>query len=1138
MKSKFPFAKLGLILIIAFTSLIFTSITSSAQTDTEPRTIHTACSGNCVADQIFLHSGMGDTMAKNAFHAWFDSYYTLTGCGDSAWKTDLAFLFDVFADAVGAPGGNTMQCWQGLAAQGSLCGDSCSDYFICDLKYAPNVRLSLESGTPGYADVTIDNQSNMDSLPELEPNAYSRRFHLRTTLQLDDGEALLVDDTEMPSLSFPNWITRGGYDDCVTAYGADEDRCKILEWLYVPSLYSISVQFNDGGLFDLTNQVENLSDANGSFSQNGYVRLLSNGDSLTIQQGPYAGIAWVKTHNLSADSHNQKVIPWDASQGDVTIVNHECNSWLSSCWITGDRTETDTYVFALRGPADKLLSGTYTVSLTADIAHEKDASDNTVSYSYDSTEVASQSENSDEVEATPTPAFRVADLPVIDLPGAGVYPYALNESTPAAMFRLPVPSDIRFMFIRLASLDGGQYNLFVKKGEIPVPGYPIINQDYDCMNYSDAAYAAGCPFTAPTADDYYIFVYGLNGGSYQLEIEWTTAAAQATQLARWTQTAQWATQQVTPVFFSEKENNDSLSSANNWNMQTPFTGQISKWSDHDAVRINIGEPGIYTFSITNTGPKLRAKLILYRAGSGNFLDDARAAGVGQNVSLTFDASAGEGYYLMVRPLAMGTGVESQPYTLSLTGFIPDPFESNDERASATNWNPLDEPIQGYFWDKTTGRADYYTFTAPQTLNDSPVTFTVTNPTSDLRVRMQLIAPSGVVIENSHYFAAGQPASLTKTLNANQVYTLKVDVLGVKTSILPYTLSATYIAGGVTPEPAETSQPVTLNIFAYRPGSYMPQPVSRAGVYAQVTGQPEILLGTTNVLGIFTTEIHLEPGQELTLRLERPGLDFEPHTWIFPGNISAHRVIFAANAPILIQATLTPTLPTTATQQPPLIQTALATPQLTSTPTLQATPQHTPTRVVQTQPVTISGFVWRLFPGMDPVGIGAARVIAAVNGVDQPAALSMIDGAYSITLPAVSSGDTLTLRAENSEDVFEPLTYQWLAEANVTQYAFDFYSYWGEITPSDQQSRVFGRVTDTTGRGMAGVRLLAQMGTSDAYIMLGPTNADGYYEAFLTLPARVMITVRVESAGYSPSSIQFFHSYTAVNRELNFSQISR
>jgi hypothetical protein len=242
MNSRFVFAKFGLILSAATLLIFFVTAISYAQSETEPRTIHTACSGDCVADQIFIHSGMSDHMAKNGYHAWFDSYYTLTGCGEEAWKTDLSFLFDIISDAVGAPGGNTMQCWQGLAAQGSRCSDTCSDYFICDLKYAPNVKLTLASGSPGFADVTLDNQSNLDNLPELEPNAYSRRFFLLTTLQLNNGEALLVDNAEIPSLSFPNWITRGGYDDCATAYGAEEARCKILEWLNVPSQYSTSVQ--------------------------------------------------------------------------------------------------------------------------------------------------------------------------------------------------------------------------------------------------------------------------------------------------------------------------------------------------------------------------------------------------------------------------------------------------------------------------------------------------------------------------------------------------------------------------------------------------------------------------------------------------------------------------------------------------------------------------------------------------------------------------------------------------------------------------------------------------------------------------------------------------------------------------------
>ena len=114
-----------------------------------PRTVHNTCAGNCVVDQIFLHEGMGDAAAENAYYGWFDSYYELAGCGDPAWRTDLEFLLDLAAEFVDAPGGTTMQCWQGLAGQASVCGDDCAEAAVVDGRWAPQRARELGGGQPG-----------------------------------------------------------------------------------------------------------------------------------------------------------------------------------------------------------------------------------------------------------------------------------------------------------------------------------------------------------------------------------------------------------------------------------------------------------------------------------------------------------------------------------------------------------------------------------------------------------------------------------------------------------------------------------------------------------------------------------------------------------------------------------------------------------------------------------------------------------------------------------------------------------------------------------------------------------------------------------------------------------------------------
>ncbi|MCZ7544287.1 MAG: Ig-like domain-containing protein [Anaerolineae bacterium] len=148
---------------------------------------------------------------------------------------------------------------------------------------------------------------------------------------------------------------------------------------------------------------------------------------------------------------------------------------------------------------------------------------------------------------------------------------------------------------------------------------------------------------------------------------------------------------------------------------------------------------------------------------------------------------------------------------------------------------------------------------------------------------------------------------------------------------------------------------------------------------------------------------------------------------------------------------------------------------------------------------------------------------------------MIDGSYRIEIAGLQAGDQLSLRAAGAEDSFEPLSYQWQAEAGIDTWRYDFYSYWGTITPpaSNDQNRIYGYVRDAQGAGVPGLTLLLQVGTSDALQVLGPTDANGYYETLVRLPDRVMVTVWVQTSGYSPSRLQFFHAYAPEDREASF-----
>ncbi len=1111
MHPKFIFYRFGIPIII--TCLVFFSIviSTAAQSEPNPVTIHTACSGNCVADTNFLHSGMGDSAARGSYHGWFSSYYILAECSQSAWQTDILFLMDVVGDAIGSPGGSTMQCWQGLAAQASNCSKSCSDYFISDAKYAPNVEVSLTSAGPGSLEVLLDNGSNMGNLPELEPNAYSRRFGLFTTLQRDSGPKLLFNSTEIGSLSYPNWITRGGYEDCVAGYGAEDDRCKLLEYFNIPSTNSLTISSYDGVLYDLTDQVYNLSDANGSFSQDGYIRLLSDGDSITIKRGPYSGFAWVKTHNISANSHTQYAYPWDASDHDVTIQNEECTTWF---FCGGSRNETDTYVFATRGPIEKVLAGTYTVETTANIPHEKDLSDNTVSYSYESEDAGNtQTQENGEMDEQEQ-VIPISAIPIIDLPGPGEYTNSVVEGLPGIMYRLQVPDDISFIYLQTFTLTGAGAEIFTNHDSIPVPGFPTYNNgEYDRLDFSNLEWPGSLAMNDPLPGEMYIFITPTQkgGNSFKLNLEWTIREPDSPQTE-------------TESMTSETEPNDSAMTANQWQMGQPFIGQIAKWNDKDFVQLNFAASGIYTYTLSETGDELKAKLALVKKihdNSSLTLEDANAGAPGEAVSLTFDASAGETYYLKISAIGMPSDTIDQPYRLELTGFIPDPFESNNDKETATPWD-VSNPIQGYFWDVVSGNADFYTFISPSTMNGSPLVFTVTNPSPEIRIRINLTRANGVSIGNSSFMAPGEPATLSAVLEPNQQYYLKLDVMGEKTSLHPYQLSSTYAPAGIEDENGLLielgSHQVRIHGRVYRQWAILQIPLREVEIFVQVDRQPALLLDTTKGLGTFDHTLYLKEGQQVKIWALKEGYVFEPQneTWLVTADDQTHQSNFVAAEE----------------NEPP--ENDFATLEVTG----EVTPQNsTPTPIAATDEISnnISGTVWRLFSSSEPAGVGAARLLLTINGSEQPVVYSMIDGTYTMSISGLRPGDQLSLKAENPEDSFEPSSYDWIAEAGAENYVYDFFSYWENSGSTDEisQNHFYGRVTDASDQGVSGINLVLRIGDSDALQLLGPTDANGYYDAIIDLPSRMMVTLWVDDSGYAPSHIQFFHAYSPENRELNF-----
>jgi len=295
---------------------------------------------------------------RNNYYAWYDSAYNLTGCNQAAWRTAAELLLSVAAELVDAPGGYTMQCWQMILGQLSVCANQCDNYFIEDCRYAPNVRTTIKDCQQGSVSAEVDNYRNANRALEYQPNSYSRNFGLYIYLQRNGGHKLLLSRYDIPSLSYPGvWITDAAIEQCRTQY--NDNRCDLLEPFLRPSGTGITLEWsNVGALIDLSGVTKNHNGIDSQPSE-GYVRLLSDGDSFTVQRGPYAGYKYVWEHNITKGTYNEWVEVWNAYSGDITFTNRECNT-RTCYWIPGnDQIDRDTTVFAVDGPPECILTGDY-----------------------------------------------------------------------------------------------------------------------------------------------------------------------------------------------------------------------------------------------------------------------------------------------------------------------------------------------------------------------------------------------------------------------------------------------------------------------------------------------------------------------------------------------------------------------------------------------------------------------------------------------------------------------------------------------------------------------------------------------------------------------------------------------------------
>ena len=760
----------------------------------EERCVGNACVGDCLSYQYFL------SKSYEPWCRWYDTAYGLTGCGESAWKTSAEFLLDIAAELVEAPGAVRMQCWQMVMGQASVCSDQCE---VNNCRYAPNVRLTLDSGAQGYTAVTVDNRDHSGGVPEREPTAYSRNFATYLYLRHGEGQKLLMDRWDVSSLSYPNWITRSGLDTCIRENGADDQRCRLLAPFGKPSEASHELNWGDGGLIDLTSLTKNPQGID-SQPSDGYIALKANGDRITVQQAALSGYVYVWEHNLSKNTYSETVSPWNASGGDQTFTNQECN--CSVCWCRhvgfSDKVDRDTYVFATSGPSENLLLGDYTVEVEARLFHDKDISDNTVDYSY------TLSENpppptGDQGEPT--------EDPVIEDVGGGFHYGMLSSGETYDLYRIQVPMGLAFMRVRLGEVPSpAQFALYLMEGELPTGNL------YDCLSVATSSQDAICEEFRPLAGDYYVKVERQAGtGQYTLEVDLATVPLpRPTSISP----AVSVTPSPPPPDQFETEPNNSPGTATSWDAGQTMGGKLNTKGDIDIFRLSIPEPGIYTVNLSDVPANIKPRLEVYTA-QHSLVASHYPAAAGMEAKATFDANAGEMYFVRVKASDSYPQQVSESFYVLSASSIPDPSEPNDSSTRATPWDFTAGPVHGYFWDEVSGPWDYYVFSVPDSLGSVLLTVNLSDVAANVKPRLEVYNARNSLVASHYPAGLGAVASVSFDANAGESYFLRVkagDSPPGQVSNSPYTLSATTIAD--PNEPNDSSAKATPWDFTAGPAN--------------------------------------------------------------------------------------------------------------------------------------------------------------------------------------------------------------------------------------------------------------------------------------------------------------------------------
>jgi hypothetical protein len=458
-------------------------------------------------------------------------------------------------------------------------------------------------------------------------------------------------------------------------------------------------------------------------------------------------------------------------------------------WHDWSKTDRDTYVLATEGPDDDLLTGSYTIEVQADTAHDKDISDNAASCSVDVSAPPPPPPT-----ATPTPLVQTTAAPSMRDIGAGTLHDGLETHSAEDYYRLQVPASLIGLRVTLSGLAlGTDFDLEMTRD---LPG---LTGTLVCSSTRGGSADEYCELNTPAAGVYYIRVFSyLGSGPYTL----TVSFDQSTATPSPTPTLP-ATATPTPPPYggqTESEPNDTRGAATPWDAAQEMRGQIATSNDLDYFFWVAPAPGIYTVTLSEVASTIAPDLTIFR--DGVLVASEYDAGLGAGVSLMLDANAGEVFQVRVR--ASGASQTStQWYRLNLTS-VADPNEPDDARSQATPWNWRLGPAQGFFWERVSGEADYWSFELAADELAALLTVHLDNVADTVAPDLTLYR-DGMVIATDTGAAFGASVALTIDANPGETFVVRVRPSSrSQVSLQPYSLAITTVDDVHEPNDTPTS----------------------------------------------------------------------------------------------------------------------------------------------------------------------------------------------------------------------------------------------------------------------------------------------------------------------------------------------